>query len=61
MKELELELQAVTSEVDKIVEELTHTPKKSTDYNRLLGKLDAYTDVQNMIIWRINALQKEGK
>lgn len=61
MKELEMALKAVTSEVDNIMDELVKTPKKSTYYDKLLGKLEAYTDIQNMLIWRINAIQKETK
>lgn len=58
MRELEMALKAVTAETDKVMDELVKTPKSSTEYSELLGKLEAYTDVQNLLIWRINALQK---
>lgn len=59
MNELELALKAVTQEVDDAINKLVVTPKKSNEYNYLVGKLEAYTDIQNMLMWRINALRKE--
>ena len=61
MNELELALKAITEEVDSAIEALVKTPKKSNEYNYRVGKLEAYTDVQNMIMWRLNALRKENK
>lgn len=59
MKEVEMALKAVTSEVDGCMNMLIHTPKKSTEYNYLVGKLEAYTDVQNLLMFRLNQLRKE--
>ena len=58
MRELEMALKAVAAEVDNTVDELVKTAKKSTEYNQLIGKLEAYTDIQNLLIWRINEIQK---
>lgn len=58
MEELELALVAVTSMVDELMNNLVKTPKKSNEYNYLVGKLEAYTDIQNMMIFRLNELRK---
>lgn len=59
MEELELELKAITGTVDELVSKLKETPKRSNEYNYLIGKLEAYTDVQNMLMLRLNLLRKE--
>lgn len=61
MEELELELKAIVSEVDKVIEAMHHTPKRSNEYNYLVGKLEAYTDIQNMVMWRLNKLRNGGE
>ena len=61
MEELELELKVVVAEVDTIIDTLRNTPKRSNDYNYLVGKLEAYTDVQNLIMCRLSQLRKETK
>lgn len=59
MEELEMELKAITGTVDELVSKLKETPKRSNEYNYLIGKLEAYTDVQNMLMLRLNLLRKE--
>lgn len=61
MKELEMALSAVSSQVEEIIGQMVHTPKGSKEYDYLVGKLEAYTDVQNLVIWRLNELRKETK
>lgn len=61
MKELEMALSAVSSQVEEIIGQMVHTPKRSNEYNYLVGKLEAYTDVQNLLMWRLNELRKETK
>ena len=64
MEELKMELKAVTAEVDKIAEEfgkLTASQNGSAEYHRLRGKLEAYNDILNLIVWRINAIEKGVK
>lgn len=64
MEELKMELKAVTAEVDKVADEFGRLPASengSSEYHYLRGKLEAYTDVQNMIMWRINAIEKGAK
>lgn len=64
MEELKMELMAITAEVDKVAEEfgkLTAAQNGSAEYHYLRGKLEAYTDVQNLVIWRINAVEKGVK
>ena len=61
MEELELELKVIVSEVDGIIEMMRNTPKRSNDYNYLVGKLEAYTDVQNLIMCRLSKLRKENQ
>lgn len=61
MEELELALKALTAQVDECTTKLVETPKRSTDYNYLVGKLEAYTDVQNLIMFRLNKLRNGGK
>lgn len=64
MEELKMELKAVTAEVDKVADEFGRLPASengSSEYHYLRGKLEAYTDVQNMIMWRINAIEKGEK
>lgn len=59
MDELELELNVITSTVDELVSKLRETPKRSNEYNYLVGKLEAYTDVQNLLMCRLSKLRKE--
>lgn len=61
MDELLLALKAVSSQVDEIIGQMAQTPKRSNEYNYLVGKLEAYTDTQNLLMWRLNQLRKEGK
>lgn len=61
MDELVLALKAVSSQVDEIIGQMAQTPKRSNEYNYLVGKLEAYTDTQNLLMWRLNQLRKEGK
>lgn len=58
MEELELELKVIAQTIDELCDSLKVTPKKSTEYNYLVGKLEAYTDVQSLVMFRLNALRK---
>ncbi len=60
MEELKLELKALTAEIDSVAEAFGSLPAKangSADYHYLRGKLEAYNDILNMVMWRINALE----
>lgn len=62
MEELKMELKVLTSEVDKAAEDFGKLPASqngSSEYHYLRGKLEAYNDVLNMVIWRINMLENK--
>ena len=64
MEELRLALAAITASTDKVAKDFGSLPAKdngSSEYHYLRGKLEAYTDVQNLIMWRINELSKGEK
>lgn len=61
MDELELELNVIVANIEELVRQLRETPKKSTEYNYIAGQIAAYTDIQNLIMFRLNKLRNGGK
>jgi len=65
MEELQLMLQALAGTIENNTAELRRMKsagKKDTKmYSHKLGEISAYEDVLNMIMWRINQLEKGGK
>ena len=64
MEELRMALAAVTSSTTEVAKEfgsLTAKDNGTSEYHYLRGKLEAYTDVQNLLMWRINALTEVKK
>lgn len=64
MEELRMALKAISAEVDEAADAFGRLPAKangSAEYHYLRGKLEAYMDVQNLIMWRINAIEKGVK
>jgi len=63
MKELKLLAQVVSGQISECMTTLNHLNVKENEkeYNHKLGEATAYNDVLNLIMWRINELERGGK
>lgn len=65
MEELQLMLQALAGTIENNTAELRRMKSAGKNdtkmYSHKLGEISAYEDVLNMIMWRINQLEKGGK
>lgn len=61
MDELKLMAAAIAGTIEDGLRELNKLDvlKQEKEYTHKLGEISAYNDVFNMVIWRINQLEKE--